>query len=104
MYTKIQILLILILLPKISISATYYVTQTGNNKNTGMSWDNSWRTLQHASDKASTGDAAIIRKGPEYYSGFIINNTGEKGKSITFMGENSDKPVKIVKSHTMEGQ
>ena len=95
MYTKIQILLILILLPKISISATYYVTQTGNNKNSGTNWGAAWRTLQHASDNAGPGDTVIIRKGSKPYPGFIISNTGKEGSPITFMGESTDTPPQL---------
>ena len=77
-----------------SFATTYYVTQNGNNKHSGTSWDSSWKTLQHAGKKASAGDTVVIRKGQSPYKYLPIRNSGKPNKPIVFKGESStDKPI-----------
>lgn len=101
MYIITRTLLILALLPELAISNTYFVTQLGDNRNSGTSWKTAWRTLQHASNNAGSGDTVVIRKGPEFYSGFVVSNTGKEEKPITFMGENS-KELPVITGGTLE--
>ena len=92
MNIKTIILLILTFLPNISHCTTYYVSQKGNNKQTGTTWESSWRTLQHASNNAKSGDTVIIRKGSAYYSSFTVSHNGEKDHPIVFKGEDRNQP------------
>lgn len=60
--------------------ATHYVSTTGNDDNTGESWDAAWASIQYAIDQAAPGD--IIRVNVGVYIEFL-----EIDKSITIEGE-----------------
>ena len=96
-----QIFFALALTPNFAIGATYFVTQQGNDSNTGKNWDAAWRTLQYAGERAVAGDTVIIRSGSSNYQGFTIKNSGEKNKPITFTGEDSENPP-IITGATLE--
>lgn len=92
--TLIYASIILPLLATECLSQTYYVSQSGSNKNPGTSWNSAWKTLQHAGKKAIAGDTVIIRAGQVPYKYLPILNSGSEGKPIIFRGESpTDKPV-----------
>jgi parallel beta-helix repeat protein len=77
-------------------AATYHVAPDGNDKNSGRSWSQAWRTLEYAGRRAVVGDEVIIRKGPAPYGYLPIVNSGKPGKPITFRGERASDPPLIT--------
>lgn len=87
----------LLLMQSVSVAGeTYYVSQDGDNSNTGSSWANSWETLAHAGQQAIAGDTVIIRKGQTPYAYLPVSNSGQPGLPITFRGEFEDDPPVIT--------
>ena len=67
--TKLQIqkvlpcLFLFLLLMNPGEAATKYVSNTGNNNNSGNSWALAWLTLQYASTHIAAGDTVWIQDG-----------------------------------------
>jgi len=77
--------LVLMLLCGCSQAATYYVSPSGNNANSGSSLA-PWLTIGKATSTAVAGDTVVIRAGT--YNEFVDNSTsGTSGNPITFVGE-----------------
>lgn len=71
-------------------AGVYHVSQDGHDANSGRSWDQAWRTLEHAGETAQAGDVVIIRKGREPYQYLPVKNSGSRGNPIIFRGEGKD--------------
>lgn len=67
---------------------TYYVSIEGNNTNTGLAPDKSFRTIAKAADTVAPGDTVIIESGT-YSEQIVIPTTGDGGRSITFQAKES---------------
>ena len=63
---------------------TYYVSPSGNDRNSGLSTKTAWKTLSHAADTVKAGDTVRIL--PGNYEGFIIKTGGADVNPITFEG------------------
>lgn len=64
--------------------ATYYVSQNGNNSNTGLSSSTAFSTIQHASEMVVAGDSVIVMPGA--YQGFdFMNVNGTMSNPVVFM-------------------
>ncbi len=64
-------------------AANYYVSNSGNNANTGLSLANAFLTIQHAADLVTAGDTVFVENGT--YVGFDVRNTnGAMGSPIVF--------------------
>jgi hypothetical protein len=84
-----MIFIFAILLPLINLeAATKYVSNTGNNSNSGNSWAQSWLTLQYAANQISAGDTVWVADGT--YVGFDLRTSGTASNTIVFIaaGEN----------------
>lgn len=69
-------------LPTATLSGNvYYVAPVGNDNNPG-SLEQPWRTVQHATDSLSPGDAVYLRQGT-YHEHVILTRSGEREKMIT---------------------
>ena len=69
--------------------ATYYVSTSGSNGNTGLTQGDPWQTLEYAEDHATTaGDIIALKKGDTWTldDGFEINHGGSTGTYITWDG------------------
>ena len=66
-------------------AATYYVSNSGNNNNNGLSSQNAFQTLQHASDIVSAGDSVIVLAGN--YTGFYHTTSGTASQKIIFTAQ-----------------
>ena len=66
-------------------AATYYVTTTGSDANSGSSAD-PFRTLQKGASVAQAGDTVRVGAGV-YYERIWIPRSGQPGQPITFEGE-----------------
>ncbi len=64
-------------------AATKYVSNTGNNSNTGNSWAQAWLTLQWAEDHIAAGDTVWVENGT--YTGFDVRLTGTAANPIVFI-------------------
>jgi hypothetical protein len=69
--------------------ATYYVSTSGDNGNTGLDVDHPWATLEYAESHATTaGDIIALKKGDTWTldDGFEISHGGSAGTYITWDG------------------
>jgi parallel beta-helix repeat protein len=74
----------------IAHAGVYHVSQDGHDANNGLSWEQAWRTLEHAGETARAGDLVIIRKGREPYQYLPVKHSGTQGNPIVFRGEHQD--------------
>jgi len=72
-------------------STTYYVSQDGGDRNSGLGWAQAWRTLEHAGHTARAGDLVIVRRGSEPYHYLPVSHSGSKAEPIVFRGESKDR-------------
>src|SRR5205809_3202183 len=68
-------------------STTYYVSQDGADRNSGLGWAEAWRTLEHAGQTARAGDLVIVRRGSEPYRYLPVGHSGSQAEPIVFRGE-----------------
>jgi len=61
-------------------STVYYVSETGNNSNNGLSPQTAFATLQYAADLVSAGDSVLVLAGN--YVGFDIRTNGNVNNPI----------------------
>lgn len=81
---KFIILLLFIVITTYSIKATnYYVSNSGNNTNNGLTTTNAFLTLQHVANIVIAGDTVFVENGT--YVGFDLRNrNGSDGNPIIF--------------------
>ncbi len=82
MANKNYILFIAVLFSMHLQAATYYVSNSGNNSNNGLTTQTAFQTLQHASDIVSSGDSVIVLSGN--YTGFYHTTSGTAAQKIVF--------------------
>ncbi len=77
-------LLIFLITQSIYLNATnYYVSNSGNNSNNGLTSTTAFKTLQHAVSMITAGDTVFVENGT--YVGFDLRNkNGTNGNPITF--------------------
>ncbi|MDQ3017960.1 MAG: right-handed parallel beta-helix repeat-containing protein [Bacteroidota bacterium] len=80
--------LIIIFLGAFSISsqglaATKYVSNSGNNANSGNSFAQAWLTIQWAEDHITAGDSVWVQNGT--YAGFDVRVSGNAANPIVFI-------------------
>src|SRR6185503_4207632 len=68
-----------------SFSVTYYVSNSGNNNNNGLSILTAFLTIQHASDIVSAGDSVVVL--PGIYTGFYHTTSGTASQRIIFSAQ-----------------
>lgn len=64
---------------------TYYISNSGNNSNSGLSQQNAFKTLQHVSNLVTAGDSVIIVAGT--YTGFYHTKSGTALQRIVFKAQ-----------------
>ncbi|MEP6949075.1 MAG: hypothetical protein ABI863_07375, partial [Ginsengibacter sp.] len=64
---------------------TYYVSNSGNDNNDGLTTSTPWKTLAKVSSfyGFAAGDDVLFNRDEEYYGRLIINNSGSSGNPIT---------------------
>ena len=80
-------LLFLILICGFAANAKiYYVSNSGNDNNNGMSTTSPWKTLAKVSSFTgfTAGDQILFNRGQIFYGKLIINNSGASGNPITY--------------------
>lgn len=83
------------------MAATKYVSNTGNNNNSGNSWAQSWLTLEYASDHITAGDSVFIANGT--YVGFDMRTTGTAANPIVFIAAGSNVVINVPNATTPDG-
>src|ERR1700690_3766 len=85
-YKKILFTLISVLLTGYSTSAkNYYVSNSGNDSNDGLSISTPWQSLSKVSSFTglTAGDSVLFNCGDIFYGTLIINNSGSSANPIT---------------------
>jgi parallel beta-helix repeat protein len=104
MHTKSFPILILIFLMIVNLSfpqQTYYVSTTGKDKNTGLSPEDAFLTLQQAVNVIAAGDSVIVLEGN--YTGFDIRTGGIENLPIVFKAENQNVVIDQHNYKTNDG-
>jgi hypothetical protein len=81
------------LLPTVSVhAATYYVSTSGSNSNSGTS-SSPWRTVAYAASKMVAGDTTYVRGGT-YYEGTIrFGKSGTSSAPIKLLNVSGQYPI-----------
>ncbi len=82
-------------------AATKYVSNAGNNNNSGNSWAQAWLTLEYASDHVFAGDSVWIADGN--YTGFDMRTPGTAANPIVFIASGSNCVINVHNPVTMDG-
>ncbi|MCC5644078.1 right-handed parallel beta-helix repeat-containing protein [Nostoc sp. CHAB 5824] len=85
------------LISAISTATTYYVSGTGNDKNSGRTTSSAFRTIQRAADLTDPGDTVLIMDGVyrnAYPTGTVVNikRSGRANAWITYKAYPGDRP------------
>jgi len=85
-FTKKTILSILIVQCSIlSFATTYYVSNSGNDSNSGLTTILAWKTLANVNVLTfKAGDQILFRKGDTFYGTLSVHNSGTSGNPITY--------------------
>ena len=89
-------LIVILLICFTADAKTYYVSNSGNDNNNGLSTTSPWKTLDKVSSFTGfvAGDAILFNRGEVFYGSIKINNSGSSGNPITFGAYGSGaKPV-----------
>jgi len=70
-------------LPADAPSATYFVSNDGDDSQSGIARNSAWKTLRHAASRVNVGDTVLIAGG-KYKERVRIRATGEAGRPISF--------------------
>ena len=85
-FTKKTVLSILIVQCSIlSFATTYYVSNSGNDSNSGLTTILAWKTLANVNALTfNAGDQILFQKGDTFYGTITVKNSGSAGNPITF--------------------
>ncbi|WP_321428694.1 hypothetical protein [uncultured Methanolobus sp.] len=86
------IFLVLVILSSEVNATEYYVSQTGDNTNDGLSIDSAWATPTYAAIQAVAGDIIYIMNGTWYDNEIVVSNSGASGDPIVFTSYNYSYP------------
>ena len=80
---------------------TYYVSESGNNSNNGLTPQTAFATLQYAADEVSAGDSVLVLEGN--YTGFDIRTDGNQNSPIVFKSIEDNVVIDLPNSVTPDG-
>ncbi|HEY5462719.1 MAG TPA: hypothetical protein VIJ95_05630, partial [Hanamia sp.] len=95
-FTKPFFLLSFIIFSFSAEATTYYVSNSGNDNNSGTSASSPWQTLNKVNsfNKFSPGDNILFNSGNTFYGSITVSNSGASGNPITFGAYGSGaKPI-----------
>jgi hypothetical protein len=75
---------------------TYYVSNSGNDSNSGTDASSPWQTINKVNSfkNFAPGDNILFRRGDTFYGGITVSNSGSSGNPITYGAYGSGvKPV-----------
>jgi hypothetical protein len=92
---RLIILLILTLSSILSQAAVYYVSQGGNDNNSGTSISSPWRNISKVNSRSySPGDQILFERGGVYRGSIVINQSGTSGNPIIISSYGTgEKPI-----------
>lgn len=77
--------LLMVLLSVMSFSATYYISNSGNDSNSGLTTTAAWQSLTKVNASIfKPGDQILFKKGDSWYGSITIKQSGTAGNPITF--------------------
>ncbi|MEO5905922.1 MAG: right-handed parallel beta-helix repeat-containing protein, partial [Saprospiraceae bacterium] len=82
-------------------AATKYVSNTGNNSNSGNSWAQAWLTIHHASTNIATGDTVWVANGN--YAGFDCRINANAANPIVFIAAGNAVVINTQNPITPDG-
>ncbi|HJW28325.1 MAG TPA: right-handed parallel beta-helix repeat-containing protein [Saprospiraceae bacterium] len=82
-------------------AATKYVSNSGNNSNSGNSWAQAWLTLQYGADHIGAGDTLWIQNGT--YVGFDFRTTGSAANPVVFIAAGNNVVINVHNPVTTDG-
>jgi parallel beta-helix repeat protein len=84
-FTKRTLLAILIVhFSMLSFAATYYVSSTGNDSNSGLATTLAWKTMAKVNSATfKAGDQILFNRGETFYGSLTISQSGVSGSPIT---------------------
>ena len=90
----------------LAYATTYYVSGNGNDRNSGRSTGQTWRSLNKVNTMIETlqpGDEVLFRRGDRFTGSLIISKSGAAGRPIRFGAYGSgDRPI-IDGFHRLSG-
>ncbi|TAL61686.1 MAG: T9SS type A sorting domain-containing protein [Bacteroidetes bacterium] len=101
MKKPLPLLLLLFSLTNSVYSTNYYVSNTGNNSNTGLTLPLAWVTLQYAANNVVPGDCVLVANGT--YAGCYISASGTSGNPIVFKALGSSATINQPNATTNDG-
>ena len=69
-------------------STTYYVSNNGNNANSGLSLGDAFETIQYVANLAGAGDSVLVENGT--YAGFAVWNGGTSNERLVYKALGAD--------------
>ncbi|OGM12063.1 hypothetical protein A2Z22_03135 [Candidatus Woesebacteria bacterium RBG_16_34_12] len=97
--------LLVFFFPTSANAASYYVSTTGNDSNSGAQ-DQPWKTIQKAADTMVAGDTVNVQDGDYASERVSVTKSGSSGSPITYQAEGTVvmKGFKIIASYvTVKG-
>jgi len=82
-------------------STNYYVSNAGNNGNTGLTLPLAWATLQYAANNVAPGDCVLVANGT--YVGCYISTSGSSGNPIVFKALGNSAIINQPNATTNDG-
>ncbi len=84
MIKKVVFSFLLVCLSLLSKAATYYVSSSGNDTNSGLTESLPWATLTRVNSATfKAGDQILFQRGGTFYGSLTINQSGATGNPIT---------------------
>ncbi|HEU5364424.1 MAG TPA: hypothetical protein VFU62_02770, partial [Hanamia sp.] len=76
-------------------ATTYYISNDGNDSNSGTDASSPWQTINRLNSASLfPGDNVLFRRGDTFYGSIVVTSSGTSGSPITFGGYGSGaKPV-----------
>lgn len=88
----------------LSIAATYYVSNSGNDSNSGLTTSLAWKSISKVNATAfNGGDQILFKRGETFYGTVIVKNSGSSGNPITFSAYGTGTDPIITGFTTLSG-
>jgi hypothetical protein len=81
-----SIALLFLVLSFTANARTYYISNSGNDSNSGTDASSPWQTLNKVNSfrNFAPGDNILFRRGDTFYGSIIVSNSGSSGNPITY--------------------
>jgi hypothetical protein len=76
-------------------ATTYYISNDGNDSNSGTDASSPWQTINRLNSASlSPGDNVLFRRGDTFYGSIVASNSGRSGSPVTYGAYGSgNKPI-----------